>query len=82
MANQTSKYTFDEVELRLDTIKFDQGTDKVLAGDGTYIDISAAISSEALQEAVDNAVRDTVDSTVEETLDNNSATDADIDALF
>lgn len=35
MAN-ISKYTFDEVEARLDAIKFDQGQDKVLLGNGTY----------------------------------------------
>lgn len=81
MANQ-SKYSFDEVEARLDAIKFDQGNKKVLAGDGTYIDISTAISSDVIQEAVDNAVKDTVDTTVEETLEKNTATDSDIDALF
>ena len=35
MANK-SKYTFNEVEARLDAIKFDQGSDKALLGDGTY----------------------------------------------
>lgn len=35
MANQ-SKYTFSEVERKLDIIKDNQGSDKVLLGDGTY----------------------------------------------
>ena len=35
MANQ-SKYTFSEVEKKLDIIKDNQGSNKVLLGDGTY----------------------------------------------
>jgi len=38
---KVSKYTFDEVEQRLDTIKFDQGENKFLAGNGTYKEIAA-----------------------------------------
>jgi len=36
-----SKYTFAEVEARLDAIKFDQGQNKVLRGDGTYGEVPA-----------------------------------------
>lgn len=34
--SNVSKYNFDEIERRLDSIKFDQGTTKFLCGDGTY----------------------------------------------
>ena len=34
--SNVSKYNFDEIERRLDSIKFDQGTTKFLRGDGTY----------------------------------------------
>ena len=38
---QKSKYTFAEVETRLDAIKFDQGQNTVLRGDGTYGEVPA-----------------------------------------
>ena len=37
--SNVSKYTFNEVEQKLDVIKTDQGTDKCLLGDGTYGDL-------------------------------------------
>jgi uncharacterized protein YjdB len=50
MAN-ISKYTFDEVEGKLDTIKKDQGSDKVLKGDGTYGSVTVS------QDDIDNSVK-------------------------
>ena len=38
MSNNVSKYNFSEIERRLDTVKFDQGTTKFLCGDGTYVE--------------------------------------------
>ena len=51
--NRISQFTFDEIEEKLGTIKKDQGADKVLLGDGTYVDISDVISSDVVQDAVD-----------------------------
>lgn len=47
MAQKVSKYSFEDVEKRLDAIKFDQGGEKFLAGDGTYKEVtgSGGISS-------------------------------------
>ena len=53
--NRVSQFTFEEIEEKLGTIKKDQGANKVLLGDGTYADISDAISDDAIQEAVDKA---------------------------
>ena len=62
----------DEIEEKLGTIKKDQGANKVLLGDGTYADISDAISDDAIQEAVDKALDEEFQ----------SATDGEIDNLF
>lgn len=71
MANK-SKYNFDEVEMRLDIIKNDQGANKVLLGNGTYAEISNVITTEEIKKAASDIVDEKM----------NQATDADIDALF
>ena len=70
--NRVSQFTFDEIEEKLRTIKKDQGANKVLLGNGTYADISNAISGDVVQEAVDKALDDEFQ----------SATDSEIDNLF
>lgn len=70
--NRISQFTFDEIEEKLGTIKKDQGANKVLLGNGTYADISNAISGDVVQEAVDKALDDEFQ----------SATDSEIDNLF
>lgn len=70
--NRVSQFTFDEIEEKLGTIKKDQGANKVLLGNGTYADISDAISSDVVQEAVDKALDEEFQ----------SATDGEIDNLF
>lgn len=75
MADKVSKYTFEEVEKRLDTIKYDQGSTKVLLGDGTYgdyPDVTQYVTVTQLESSVEEAVRDTV----------GEASDSDIDSLF
>ena len=69
---RVSQFTFEEIEEKLGTIKKDQGANKVLLGDGTYADISNAISGDVVQEAVDKALDDEFQ----------SATDGEIDNLF
>ena len=69
---RVSQFTFEEIEEKLGTIKKDQGANKVLLGDGTYADISNAISGDVVQEAVDKALDDEFQ----------SATDSEIDNLF
>lgn len=87
MADKISKYTFEEVEKRLDIIKDDQGEDKVLLGNGTYgdyPDITQYVTISALesqvQETVDRAVEETVDKKIEETVQ--EVSNSDIDSLF
>lgn len=70
--NRVSQFTFEEIEEKLGTIKKDQGANKVLLGNGTYADISNAISGDVVQEAVDKALDDEFQ----------SATDSEIDNLF
>lgn len=67
-----SRFTFDEIEEKLRTIKKDQGANKVLLGDGTYADISDAISNDAIQDAVDKSIEENF----------SEATDVEIDNLF
>ena len=50
MADKISKYSFDEVERKLDIIKDDQGADKCLLGDGTYGELPSGGSSITLDE--------------------------------
>ena len=69
---RVSQFTFEEIEEKLGTIKKDQGANKVLLGNGTYADISNAISGDVVQEAVDKALDDEFQ----------SATDSEIDNLF
>ena len=70
--NRISQFTFDEIEEKLGTIKKDQGANKVLLGDGTYADISDAISSDVVQDAVDKSIEDNF----------SEASDGEIDSLF
>ena len=70
--NRVSQFTFDEIEEKLRTIKKDQGANKVLLGDGTYADISDAISSDVVQDAVDKSIEDNF----------SEASDGEIDSLF
>lgn len=70
--NRVSQFTFDEIEEKLGTIKKDQGANKVLLGDGTYADISDAISSDVVQDAVDKSIEDNF----------SEASDGEIDSLF
>lgn len=70
--NRVSQFTFDEIEEKLGTIKKDQGANKVLLGDGTYADISDAISGDVVQEAVDKSIEDNF----------SEASDGEIDSLF
>lgn len=75
MADKVSKYTFEEVEKRLDTIKYDQGSTKVLLGDGSYgdyPDVTQYVTINQLETTVEEAVKDTV----------GEASDSDIDSLF
>ena len=69
---RVSQFTFEEIEEKLGTIKKDQGANKVLLGNGTYADISNAISGDVVQEAVDKALDEEFQ----------SATDGEIDNLF
>lgn len=71
MANK-SKYNFDEVEMRLDIIKNDQGANKVLLGDGTYAEISNVITTQEIKKAASDIIDEKI----------TQATDDDIDALF
>ena len=71
MANK-SKYNFDEVEMRLDIIKNDQGANKVLLGDGTYAEISNVITTQEVKKAASDIIDEKI----------TQATDDDIDALF
>ena len=70
--NRVSQFTFDEIEEKLGTIKKDQGANKVLLGDGTYADISDAISGDVVQDAVDKSIEDNF----------SEASDGEIDSLF
>ena len=70
--NRVSQFTFEEIEEKLGTIKKDQGANKVLLGDGTYADISDAISSDVVQDAVDKSIEDNF----------SEASDGEIDSLF
>ena len=70
--NRVSQFTFEEIEEKLGTIKKDQGADKVLLGDGTYADISDAISGDVVQDAVDKSIEDNF----------SEASDGEIDSLF
>ena len=70
--NRVSQFTFDEIEEKLGTIKKDQGSNKVLLGDGTYADISDVISSDVVQDAVDKSIEDNF----------SEASDGEIDSLF
>ena len=70
--NRVSQFTFEEIEEKLGTIKKDQGANKVLLGDGTYADISDAISGDVVQEAVDKSIEDNF----------SEASDGEIDSLF
>ena len=70
--NRVSQFTFDEIEEKLGTIKKDQGANKVLLGNGTYADISNAISGDVVQEAVDKSIEDNF----------SEASDGEIDSLF
>lgn len=70
--NRVSQFTFEEIEEKLGTIKKDQGANKVLLGDGTYVDISDAISSDVVQDAVDKSIEDNF----------SEASDGEIDSLF
>ena len=67
--NRVSQFTFDEIEEKLGTIKKDQGANKVLLGDGTYADISNAISGDVVQEAVDKAVEESMGSISNDEID-------------
>lgn len=67
--NRVSQFTFDEIEEKLGIIKKDQGANKVLLGDGTYADISNAISDDAIQEAVDKAVEESMGSVSNDEID-------------
>lgn len=72
MANQ-SKYTFDQVEKKLDIIKNDQGEDKVLYGDGTYKSIpESTITDEQIATAVDNYL---TENPIECTIDDEAVND-------
>ena len=66
------KYNFDEVEMRLDIIKNDQGANKVLLGDGTYAEISNVITTQEVKKAASDIIDEKI----------TQATDDDIDALF
>ena len=70
--NRVSQFTFEEIEEKLGTIKKDQGANKVLLGDGTYADISDAISGDVVQDAVDKSIEDNF----------SEASDGEIDSLF
>lgn len=70
--NRVSQFTFEEIEEKLETIKKDQGANKVLLGDGTYADISNAISGDVVQDAVDKSIEDNF----------SEASDGEIDNLF
>lgn len=52
---QRSKYTFDQVERKLDIVLEDQGPNKVLLGDGTYGDLPS-IEGLASETYVNNAI--------------------------
>lgn len=68
--NRISQFTFDEIEKKLDIIKNDQGANKVLLGDGTYVDISNAISGDVVQESVDKALDENFQSVTDDEIDN------------
>ena len=91
MATKISKYTFEEVEGKLDIIKNNQGADKVLLGDGTYGDypdvtqyVTVTQLESAVEEKVEQNVQTIVDTKVEEAVKDQvtEATDSDIDSLF
>lgn len=78
MAN-ISKYNFDEVEGKLDVIRKDLGTNKVLLGDGTYgdyPDVSSYVTTETLETTVQQTVKEQIKEEV------SSADDSAIDDLF
>ena len=91
MADKVSKYTFEEVEKRLDTIKYDQGSTKVLLGDGTYGDypdvtqyVTVTQLESTVEEKVEQQIQSSVDEKVEEAVKDTvtEASDDDIDSLF
>lgn len=88
MSNKISKYSFEEVESKLDIVRNDMGADKVLLGNGTYGDFSNYVTTETLettvQEKVEESVTTTVQEKVEETVKETVVTAEDdaIDALF
>ena len=57
MADKISKYSFEQVESKLDIIRNDMGTDKVLLGDGTYGDLNLRIQ-ENIGSIDNNAIDD------------------------
>ena len=81
MAN-VSKYNFDEVEKRLDTIRFDLGSNKVLLGNGTYgeLDLNTVVTTETVENVVKEQVSASVKEQVKEQV--SVADDSDIDSLF
>lgn len=81
MAN-VSKYNFDEVEKRLDAIRFDLGSNQVLLGDGTYgeLDLNTVVTTETVEEVVKDQISTSVEEQVKEQV--SVADDSDIDALF
>ena len=56
MADKISKYSFEQVESKLDIIRNDMGTNKVLLGDGTYGDLNVQI-----QENIGSVDNDAID---------------------
>ena len=86
-----SKYTFNEIEEKFDIIKKDQGSNKVLLGDGTYgeyPDISKYVTTDTVetvvQEQIDKTMTGTIDQKVEDSVKEaiSVASDSDIDKMF
>lgn len=86
--DKISKYSFEEVESKLDIIRNDMGADKVLLGDGSYGDLSIYVTTETLETTVQEEVEKTVETTIQEKVDETvketvvTAEDSAIDALF
>lgn len=63
---KVSKYLFDEVEQRLDTIKFDQGADHFLNGEGNYVQVATTGGSQYDDTDIKNSIGTLTDLTTVE----------------
>lgn len=57
MADKISKYSFEQVESKLDIVRNDMGANKVLLGNGTYGDLNVQIQ-ESIGPVDDSAIDD------------------------